>query len=92
MDEETRVSARYVAYALEQSPQFICKAAYPYPVVFFRFDEMPIFQHLACVIVNDSSDEMIGCVRSGVELVALEKVRCKGISLLVCGRVRDWWQ
>ncbi len=53
---------------------------------------MPIFQHLACVVVNDGSDEVFECVRSRVELVKLEKVCCKSIPLSACGRVRDWWR
>jgi hypothetical protein len=33
---------------------------------------MSIFQHLACVVIEDSSDEVFGCVLSGWELVVLE--------------------
>jgi hypothetical protein len=33
---------------------------------------MSIFQHLACVVIDDRSNEVFGCVRSGVELVVLE--------------------
>ena len=33
-NEETRVCARCVADSLKQSPQFVCKASFPYPFVF----------------------------------------------------------
>jgi hypothetical protein len=49
---------------------------------------MPIFQHLACVVVDDSSDEVFGCIRSEVELIVLE-MRCESIPMSASERVRD---
>ncbi len=34
-NEETHVCARYAAYSLKQSPQFVCETAFSYPFVFF---------------------------------------------------------
>ena len=54
---------------------------------------MSIFQHLACVVVDDRPDEVFGCDCSGVELGVLEEVRCESIPMVENGRIgaTRWW-
>ena len=65
-NEKTGVCAGYDAYALKQSSQFVCKAEFPHLFVFVRFDEMLVFEHVTCGVVDDHADEVFSCIRGGV--------------------------
>ena len=72
--KKTGVCAGYVVYPLKQSSQFVCGAVFPHISVFVRFDEMLIFEHVTCCVVNDRADEVFRCVPSRVELLSVENV------------------
>ena len=80
VNEKTGVCAGYVVYPLKQSSQFVCGAVFPHLSVFVQFDEMLIFEHVTCCVVNDRADEVFRCVRG--------KVRRKSIALSAGGHVR----
>jgi len=65
-NEKAGVCAGYVAYPLKQSSQLIHEAVFPHLSVFVRFDEMSIFEHVTCGVIDDRADEVFGCVRGGV--------------------------
>jgi hypothetical protein len=64
MDEEAGVCTFDVADALEEAPEFISKTCLPDGAVFVRLDEMPIFENVACDVVDNGANEMEG-VRGG---------------------------
>ena len=72
--KKTGVCAGYVAYSLKQWSQFVCEVVLPHFPAFVQFDEMPIFEHVTCCVVNDRADEVFRCVPSRVELLSVENV------------------
>jgi hypothetical protein len=66
VNEKTGVCAGYVAYPLKQSSQFDCEAVFLHLSEFVQFDEMSIFKHVTCCVVDDCADEVFRCAHSGV--------------------------
>ncbi len=64
MDEEAGVCTFDIVDALEEAPKFIGKTCFPDGAVFVSLDEMPIFENVACDVVNNGANEMEG-VRRG---------------------------
>ena len=89
-NEKTCVCAGYVAYSMKQLSQFVCKAVLPHLSEFVQFDEMPIFKHITCCVVNDCANEVFRCVHSRVWLLGVENVCCKSIALLAIWHSRGW--
>jgi hypothetical protein len=57
LDEEAGDGACVLTNTLEQSPEFISKASWPYVLIFGDLDELAIFKCVACVFFDDSANE-----------------------------------
>ncbi len=57
LDEETGVGALVLVDTLEYPPEFIGKATSPNVLIFEDLDELAIFKCVACIFVNDGTDE-----------------------------------
>ncbi len=78
-DEEACDSARYVSDTLEELLKFISKAACPNVLVFFHFHQVSIVKDIACVVVNDGTNEVDGGVRGWGGGLQEDAFCCKSI-------------
>jgi hypothetical protein len=62
-DEKTCVSAGYIPDTLEDLSKFVGKTVCPNVFVFVHFHQVSIFKDIACVVVDDGTNEVNGGVR-----------------------------
>ena len=58
-DEEASISTLQVPNTLEETPNFVRKAAFPHTSCGGILDKMPVFEHFPCFLVDDGTDKML---------------------------------
>jgi hypothetical protein len=87
--EEARICAFQFLYPLEQASYFVFEACFPHSFCCGILDKMTVIQNIACVFVNDGTNEVVCGKLALRQLVYCECITdCQGCAC--CGHDRLW--